>query len=163
MVGRILLMCAILLMGLISGFFYAYGSTVLVGFDTLPPSDAVRAMQAINAEVRNWMFAPSFFGALVVPAIALVYFAGVRHWQVTSLVGAGLFSYIFGGFLITVMLNVPLNESLAPLDPGRPDIAGIATAYFESWRFWNWVRTFASLLALGCLVVAFREEGRQRD
>lgn len=163
MVGRLLLMCAILLMGLISGFFYAYGSTVLAGFDALPPSDAVRAMQAINAQARNWMFAPSFFGALIVSAMALVYFAGVRHWPVAGLVGAGVSSYVFGGFLITLILNVPLNESIAPLDPARPDIAGIASAYFESWRFWNWVRTFASLLALGLLVMAFREEGRQKD
>jgi uncharacterized membrane protein len=155
-------MCSILLMGLIAGLFYA-GSTVLVGFDAMPKPGAIRAMQAINAHFRNWMFAAGFFGSLAMPAITVIIFSAVRRWLVARWVLAGLLSYLIGAFAITLVLSVPLNESLLVLDGSRGNFTAVTEAYFDSWRFWNWVRMLASLLALGFLVVAFREEGRQTD
>lgn len=49
--SRLMLLLATIAMALIAGFFYAYGCSVLLGLDELPPGDAVRAMQAINARV----------------------------------------------------------------------------------------------------------------
>ena len=160
--GRCSLMCAILLMGLIAGLFYA-GSTALLGFDAAPRPDAIRAMQTLNAHFRNWMFGASFVGSLVMPALAIVFFAAVRRWPVAGWALAGLLAYLIGGFAITLLLNIPLNDSLVALDANGGNSKAITDAYFGSWSFWNWVRIFASLLALGFLVMAFREEGRQED
>jgi len=157
--GRCLLMCSILLMGLIAGVFYA-GSTALVGFEALPKQDAIRAMQTINAHFRNWLFATGFFGALAAPALAIICFSAARSWSVAGWILAGLLSYVVGAFAITLILSVPLNESLVVVDP-RGNFTAITEAYFDSWRFWNWLRVLASVLALGFLVMAFREDGRQ--
>lgn len=146
-------------MALVAGFFYAYGSSVLIGLDALPPRDAVRAMQAINLHVRNWIFGPSFFGSLILPVITLLFAVPARRWSVAGWVAAAALLYGFGAFLLTLQINVPLNEALARVDPDQADIARIAREYFEPWRFWNWVRTLASTLALVCLMLAWREDG----
>jgi uncharacterized membrane protein len=158
---RILLLAATLAMALISGFFYAYGSSVLLGLDELTPAEAVKTMQAINARVRNWMFAPSFFGALGLTAFAAVSFALVRRWTVCAWVTIALALYGSGAFLVTLGVSVPLNEQLERVNPAAPDIARIAAEYFAPWRFWNWVRTFASIVAVAALAMAWREDGRR--
>ena len=58
------LLLASLATGLIAGFFYAYDCSVMLGLERLDAAGFVRAMQAINATVRNEYFAASFFGAL---------------------------------------------------------------------------------------------------
>lgn len=57
------LILATLTTGLISGFFYAYACSVTLGLALLPDEQYIQAMQAINATVRNGVFAFSFFGA----------------------------------------------------------------------------------------------------
>jgi uncharacterized membrane protein len=150
-------------MGLISGFFFA-GSTLVAGFDALPRAEAIHALQAINAHVRNWMYITSFFGALGMSALATAFFVATRHWHVVTWALTALLSYLIGGVVVTLLLNIPLNNWLASVvDTGHSGFMAISEAYFGSWRFWNWVRVLASLLALGLLVMAFREEGRQKD
>ncbi|MEZ5763159.1 MAG: hypothetical protein R3D69_02095 [Xanthobacteraceae bacterium] len=51
---------AILTAALISGFFYAYYCSVMPGLEATDPQTAIKAMQAINAVVRNATFAISF-------------------------------------------------------------------------------------------------------
>jgi len=58
--------------GLISGFFYAYMCSVTRGLALLPDAQYVAAMQAINATVRNGVFAFSFFGAAVFLILAVL-------------------------------------------------------------------------------------------
>jgi uncharacterized membrane protein len=65
------LMVTIILMAAVAGFFYAYQVSVIWGLDAVEPRVAIRAMQGINAEVRNFWFAPSFFGSLVAPIAML--------------------------------------------------------------------------------------------
>ena len=62
---------AALTTGLISGFFYAYACSVTLGLGLLSDAQYVEAMQAINATVRNGVFALSFFGAVLALLLAL--------------------------------------------------------------------------------------------
>jgi uncharacterized membrane protein len=109
------------------------------------------------------MFIPSFFGALAMSALAMAFFGATRRWRVAGWTFAGVLTYLVGGVVVTLLLNIPLNNWLAGVDIERSGFTAITDAYLGSWRFWNWVRMFASLLALGLLVMAFREEGRQKD
>src|ERR687894_1855269 len=67
---------ATLTTGLISGFFYAYASSVTLGHALLPDEQYVEAMQAINDTVRNGVFALSFFGAVASLLLAVAVHAG---------------------------------------------------------------------------------------
>ena len=67
----------------IFGFFYAWVCSTMWGLDAAPPLVAVQAMQAMNASVRNAVFAPAFFGT---PAVLLLA-AGGAYLSGTHLVG----------------------------------------------------------------------------
>ena len=76
----------ILTSALISGFFYAYYCSVMPGLAATDPESAIRAMQGINAVVRNASFAFSFFGTL---AFGVEH--GLRESAALEQTGQGLF------------------------------------------------------------------------
>ncbi len=144
---------AIVLMGLIAGFFYAYACSVMVGLAETDDRTFVLTMQSINATVRNAAFAPSFFGALIVTAVAAgmhLRRRGALRWIIAALVLYG------GAFIITMGISVPLNNELA--NAGHPDLienlAKVRDDYEGRWVVWNIVRTVASSAAMACLVRA---------
>ena len=146
---------ATILMGLIAGFFYAYACSVMLGLAETDDRTFVLTMQSINATVRNAAFAPSFFGSLVVTAVAAVMQWRRRdraalRWIVAALVLYG------GAFVITMGVSVPLNNELA--GAGHPglieNVATVRDDYEGPWVVWNIVRAVASTAAMACLVRA---------
>ncbi|MEO0637780.1 MAG: anthrone oxygenase family protein [Pseudomonadota bacterium] len=140
---------ALVAVAAVAGFFYAYSSSVMVGLNASTPEVALKAMQGINAEVRNPIFALSFFGsAILLPAAtALLVVQGSRKAALP--LGAASAVYILGGFMLTMVINVPMNEALAVVDvDALPDPAAAWADYAEPWTFWNHVRTVLSLSAV---------------
>lgn len=137
---------SVLFAGAIFGFFYAWVCSTMWGLDAADPRVAIAAMQAMNASVRNAVFAPAFFGtpfmmvaaALVLRGRAGVFFAG----------GGAL--YLLGGLILTMAINVPMNEALGALDvPADMDAArAIWEAYSPRWQVYNIARTVVSGAAL---------------
>ena len=135
-----------------AGFYYAYACSVMLGLARTDDRTFVAAMQAINASVRNAAFAPAFFGSLLL-SVALAVAAVARRrpgarWMVAA---AGLYA---ASFVVTLTLNVPLNEALAAAGPVDRivDLAAVRAAFEGSWVTWNLFRTAlasGSLLALG--------------
>ena len=142
--------------GLVAGVFYAYAVSVNLGLAAQPDASYVATMQAINERIENPLFFASFFGAVLFLLAALAaHFPrprSGRFWLVTLACAL----YIGGGFLLTVFVNVPLNEQLARVaanaSPG--ELAGARAAYEGPWNFWNGVRAVLSSLAFVALVGA---------
>ena len=63
---RLISLLSLLLCGAIFGFFYAWVFSILWGLDQIDPNTAITAMHAMNASVRNVVFAPAFFATPVV-------------------------------------------------------------------------------------------------
>lgn len=59
---------------------------------------------------------------------------------------------------MTIVFNVPLNNSLASVMPTDPDGATRWTEYVASWTTWNHVRTAAALAAAASLTVALWQQ-----
>lgn len=141
---------AILLHGLITGFFYAYSSSVMFGLDVIDPRHAISAMQGINREVRNIVFAPAFFGTPLVSLIAAaaLYATGATHAALAFLSAALI--YICAAMIPTMSINVPMNEALAivRIPDSIESAQDIWTAYATRWSFWNAMRTVGSAVAL---------------
>ena len=155
-VRSLALVGATLTTGLISGFFYAYACSVTRGLALLPDDRYIAAMQAINATVRNGVFAFSFFGAALFLVLALLVYAPrfrSRRFALISLAGV---LYVGGGFLLTLGVNVPMNEELARVgaDASAGTLARAREAYEGPWNFWNGVRTACSSLAFLALIAA---------
>lgn len=130
-----------------AGFFYAFSVVVMPGLSTADLGVAMEAMQAINDSVRNFAFAAGFFGAPVVCLIAIVHAAVRRDWPAAWLVIAGVLIYLIGATGVTFLVNVPLNEDLALLDPALPENHAEMLSYIDEWSIWNNVRTVASVVA----------------
>jgi len=128
--------------GAMFGFFFAWVCSTMWGLESTDPNVAVAAMQAMNASVRNWVFAPAFFGTPVLLMVtALAAFSLRRRRTATCFALAGLL-YVLGAMVPTMTANVPLNEAPAlveaPLDPAGAREAW--RSYSGAWQFWNTVR-----------------------
>ena len=126
---RLTVLPGLLLSGAIFGFFYAWVCSTMWGLDALPPQVAIAAMQAMNASVRNAVFAPAFFGTgpVLLATGALIWTKGGRQAGVL-LVMAGLI-YVLGAMLPTMAVNVPMNEALALVDPKGADAVQVWADY----------------------------------
>jgi uncharacterized membrane protein len=149
----VLALC-ILASALISGFFYAYYGSVMPGLAATDAESAIRAMQGINAVVRNGTFAFSFFGTLAFGAVAIFLLIGAGGWPL-ALALAGTALYGLGAFMVTLLYSVPLNEALATVTATPENAVQIWQAYLEPWTFWNALRTLMSALALAAFVASF--------
>jgi uncharacterized membrane protein len=146
---------ATLTTGLISGFFYAYACSVTLGLALLPDGQYVEAMQAINATVRNGLFAFGFFGAALSLLLALAAHAPRPRSRRFVLIALACVLYIGGGFMVTFLVNVPMNEELARVGEASPvALAQVRAGYEGPWNFWNGVRTVFSSLAFVALIGA---------
>lgn len=145
----ILALLSVLFSGAIFGFFFAWVSSTMWGLDAADPQVAIAAMQAMNASVRNAVFAPAFFGT---PLVLLMTAAvNWRRSQAAAMAfAAAALIYGLGGLLLTMLVNVPMNEVLAqiaiPADSG--EAGTIWAEYSVPWQLWNQIRTLASGAAL---------------
>ena len=160
-VRRVVLALAVLTTGLIGGFFYAYACSVTLGLALLPDESYIEAMQAINARVRNGMFAFSFFGAVLFLLLALAVHAPRLRSRRFLLLAVAAVLYIGGGFMVTFLVNVPMNEELARVGEASPAVLARVRAEYEGpWNFWNGVRTIFSSLAFLVLIGACLSRSR---
>lgn len=136
--------------GAIFGFFYAWICSTMWGLDNGDPRIAIAAMQAMNASVRNIVFAPAFFGTgpvLIVTAL-IKFKAGERFSGICfALAGAVYLIFAMG---LTMAINVPMNEALALVSiPEDINAARLLWQdYSQPWQMWNVTRTIASGIAL---------------
>ena len=143
----------------VGGVFFAFSTFVMRGLDRAEPAAAIAAMRGINAEAQgNAPFLALFTGsallALGVGAAAVARWSGRGSGYV--LVGAALGTV---AFIVTVAINVPLNDRLAALDPtglSAADALREWRAYLGPWAAWNHVRTVAPLLASVLMLLGLR-------
>ncbi|WP_166417395.1 anthrone oxygenase family protein [Cochlodiniinecator piscidefendens] len=144
-----LILSSLLLSAAIFGFFYAWICSTMWGLDATDPRIAIQAMQAMNGSVRNAVFAPAFFGTPVLLAITALVL-----WRQQFAVSAYYFTasatiYFFFGLILTMSVNVPMNEALAiqHVPDNISDAEKIWAEYSPEWQFWNRIRTVASGLS----------------
>jgi uncharacterized membrane protein len=140
--------------GLMAGVFFAFSAFVMKALARLPAAQGIAAMQSINVAVINPLFMGVFIGTGVACVVAVI--VSLMQWDkpgaVCLLVGSVL--YLAGTFLVTVVFNVPLNNSLATVTPADRDGAHQWASYLGRWTAWNHVRTAAALAAAASLTIA---------
>lgn len=137
--------------GLMAGVFFCFSTFVMKALARLPSEQGIAGMQSINVAAVNSWFLGAFLGTT--GFCVLVAILALRRWGERSassyLAGAAI--YLLGCFLVTVVCNVPLNDSLASLAADDPDRVTKWTRYVAVWTAWNHVRTLSSLIAAGLL------------
>lgn len=156
---------SLLLTGAVFGFFYAFYCSVMWGLDASPPDAAIAAMQGINREVRNAAFFPAFFLPPVFLAAGAILSWTLKNRSGGLAFGLAALVYLGGGLILTMAVNVPMNEAFAlvSIPANEAEAQLIWNAYSQPWQFWNAVRTGfsgAALLLIGWGLLAL---GQQND
>lgn len=133
--------------GLVAGVFFAFSTFVMPALARLQPSQGIAAMQSINITAITPLFMLALFGTAVVCLLLTI---GVfLKWPYSDstylLLGSAL--YLLGSLGVTIVCNVPLNDTLAIVKPESPEGTMFWAKYLTDWTFWNHVRTIASLAA----------------
>ena len=139
--------------GLIAGAFFAFSAFIMRALGKLPAHEGIAAMQSINIVVINPWFMIVFLGTVVTSLVLAV--MSVMNWSHagSGYLLAGCLLYIVGTFLVTMVLNVPLNNAIAAADPASADGAAVWRNYLTNWTLWNTVRTVASTLAMAAFIL----------
>lgn len=143
-----------LVYGLVSGAFYAFSSFVMQGLGRIPAPQGIAAMQGINITAVRPPFMLGFSGAVLLSVIAVV--IAIVRWgkpgSIWLIIGAVL--YVGGCFILTMVVNVPMNNALAAADPSSPEAAELWTTYLRDWTTWNTVRMIAAVAASAAYIKA---------
>lgn len=156
----VFLMAATVSMGLVAGVFALYAHTIMPGLATTDDRTFVGAFQSIDRAIINpWFIGGGFVGALVFTIVAAIAHLGQDGllWIAAAL---GLYLVTF---VITIAINVPLNDGIkAAGDPDQiADLAAVRQRFDEArWASWNLVRVVASTIAFGLLAWALVLYGR---
>src|SRR5689334_9417926 len=151
------LLAATLTTGLMAGLYFAFSVAVMPGLGKADDRTFIEGVQRINVAILNGWFSLAFGGALVLGGIAVA-----LHWRgegrpALPWIIAGVVLYT-ASLLITMGLNVPLNDQLA--NAGNPakihDPAAVRAQFESAWLHWNTARVLTSTAALGCLSWALR-------
>ncbi|MBV9845247.1 MAG: DUF1772 domain-containing protein [Kutzneria sp.] len=131
--------------GLLAGLYYAYVCSVMPALAHLDDHVFVTTMNQINIVIVNPVFMVSFAGAPLATFIAVLVLrrspaSAAIWWSVAGLALNGI------GLVVTVVVNVPLNDALAS--------TGDRAVFESDWVTWTVVRAVATTGAFACLVAA---------
>jgi len=142
--------------GLIGGVFFAFSTFVMHALRNRPPAEGMAAMREINVAVINPGFLGAFLGTAIVCVVAGV--QSVTRWEnpqsILLIMGAAL--YIVGTFGVTMLFNVPLNNTLANMSADDANAANTWSDYARRWTVWNHIRTIAAIAAMACFIFSLR-------
>ncbi len=146
------LVAAAVVTGLFAGLFYTFAVSVMIGLQRVDDRTFVSAMQQINVGILNGWFFASFFGAPVLVALAAVLHLNAGDKRALLWLVAG-FVLVVATLIITIGINVPLNDALAAAgEPDRiADLAAVRAQFESAWVRWNVARAITSTAALACL------------
>lgn len=151
--SRPLVIAAAVGAGLNGGVFFAFSSFVMPALDRLPASQAVAAMQSVNVTAVRAPFMTALFGTALLGGVVAFQAARHRGSAGSTLLLVGGAVYLIGVVGVTIAANVPLNDTLATVDPASAGAAHAWSQFSGPWTGWNTVRTLAGLASAALLTV----------
>ena len=137
------------------GVFFAFSSFVMPGLERLPPAQGIAAMQSINITAVTPVFMSALFGTAVACLAVLAAAVADQGGAGSVYLISGSLAYLIGAIVVTMICNVPLNNAVAAADATSSEAAVVWATYLQRWTAWNHLRTLASLIAAGLLMMAF--------
>ncbi len=136
---------AILMFGIMAGFFWTYTFNVNLATAQLDGATYARVQSLFNVNVRHAMFFSFFFGSAIAAVLALV--LNYRHYRSPSfwLLASATVLYILGIIVFTKFINLPLNYYTESWNPEQLPSDWSATR--ASWNEANAGRVIISALA----------------
>lgn len=137
--------------GIVAGVFFTFSVFVMRALSQIPAEQGIAAMRSVNVTIVKSLFLPLFFGTAACCLVLLVA-AMAAPGAIALMIGSVL--YLFGVIAVTVLFNVPLNNSLAAAKVDGASAEEAWTRYSVPWTEWNHVPTLASLAATAAFIIA---------
>lgn len=147
------LVAATVTIGLLAGLFFTFVMFVMPGLSRTDDRVFVEAMQQINVAILNPWLALILAGPPVFSIIAAILHFQAGQRAAVAWIGAALVLYVIA-LLITIGINVPLNDALAAAGPPRriPEVGTVRDHFEMTWVRWNIARAVASIAAFMALL-----------
>lgn len=153
-----ILALAILFTGLMAGIFFTWSNAVKPGIGKLSDLEYLKALQSMNRVILNNLFKIIFGGAIITTLLLPVFYFNLYPNKVFWIVILTLFIYWIGAFGVTVLGNIPLNESLdkTSLESiSLEEVKALRTSIEVKWNNLNLVRSISAAVSFILLVVSF--------
>ena len=139
---------------MIAGVYFIFSASVMTSLSRADAETAVRVFNLMNEDIVRSLFIPLFLATSL--TAALLALLSIVRWgdPGSTLILVGSFVYLAGMFVVTVAVNVPLNDGLARVDPSVAGVAAVWARFAEAWVLWNHVRALASIFACVLFTVA---------
>ena len=140
--------------GILGGLFFIFSVCIMASFAKLTPANGISAMSAINVTILNGWFLTVFMGTTLLCAALIV--GWFLSWFPAGgpLVALGSATLIIGMFGVTMFFNVPMNGTLASMNPDSAEGVALWQDFLVRWTLWNHVRTVASILSSALFILA---------
>jgi uncharacterized membrane protein len=148
------LVLAAFLCSLVAGFLFAFAAVLMPGIRSLDDGGFIRAFQVIDGVIQKNQ--PLFVFVWVGSGLSLVTAAAMGVWKLGGtdrlLVIMAALVYVLGVQVPTLIVNIPLNNTLQTLDSSTMADAARKRArddFEPRWNRWNVFRTvFASVVSI---------------
>lgn len=146
---------------LIAGLFFTWSNAIMPGLRKLPAHDFLLVMQTVNRSILNPLFLLLFFSPvfLLSAKMYLQFKEGISLSFWLLLLAA--LCYIFGVFILTIVVHIPINEALNKLNiqSATPDELAKYKLLFQSrWIPYNTIRALCAFISFLLLAVALIEK-----
>ncbi|QBX55126.1 DUF1772 domain-containing protein [Nocardioides seonyuensis] len=156
--GVVTLMGATITTAMAAGLLFCFAHSVMPGLGTLDDRAFLTGFQRIDAAISNRWMGLTFLGSpVLILASLLLHLPGrgpVLAWLAAAM------ALVVATFVITGVVNVPLNTAVQEAAPEMADAAGLRGRFEERWVLWNIVRTATSTGSLAALCWALFLTGR---
>ena len=137
-----------------AGLFLTFSDFLMRSFQLSEDRAGVEVMQVLNREIFRSLTIVLLFGNIPVSAFLAVYAYVEGFYPLAHFLGAGAVSYFFGVLIVSYVVNVPMNETLDPMDrASEKTTAYWRESYVARWVHWNWIRALAAITTSVCFLV----------
>lgn len=145
--------------GAMGGVFFAFSAFVMSGLNRLPQAQSIAAMQAINVTAVRPALMTGLFGTALGAVVVGIWAARNLADRPAQWLLAGSAVYLVGVMLVTIVINVPLNDSLATVDAATA-ASGRWMDYARPWGWANHLRTLSGVAGAALLTVGLLQARR---
>jgi len=152
------LVVATFLSSLVAGLLFVFAIVVMPGIKHLTDREFIRAFQAMDGIIQDNqpLFILVWVGSAIAVIAATLLGLGQLDGSARWLLLLAAIAYMAGVQMITIVVNIPLNNRLQALNVDLLDATAHRTARFDfesRWNRWNAFRTIIAILVSAGLTI----------
>jgi uncharacterized membrane protein len=142
----------------VAGLLFVFAIVVMPGIKRLTDREFIRAFQAMDGIIQDNqpLFVLVWVGSAIAVIAATLLGLGQLDGSARLLLLSTAIAYVVGVQVLTIAVNIPLNNRLQALNVDRLDATAQHTArsdFEPRWNRWNALRTIIAILVSAGLMI----------